>query len=175
MLRDGTGTSAPLVLPLVPAVPPPPSATFARRPAPTHVYSRRRRGSATAAPTPPSPPRPLDAVLKPVDKLLPVPRKRGGRRGRDVPPPGALPRRSRRIAGAKPVSPGPVINQYQRRVMQSLGFGGSEKLDVKAQDNYSKLFESILSDAHLTALTALFGWAAEDVGQVRSAEMLGGQ
>ncbi|WVZ64360.1 LOW QUALITY PROTEIN: hypothetical protein U9M48_013890 [Paspalum notatum var. saurae] len=78
---------------------------------------------------------------------------------------GTLPRRSRRLAGAGPCSPGPVVNPFQKRVMRSLGFGSEKKIVPMMQDEYCKLFEHELSLSNLAALTALFGWAASDDAQ----------
>ncbi|WVZ63223.1 hypothetical protein U9M48_012868 [Paspalum notatum var. saurae] len=86
--------------------------------------------------------------------------------------PGTLPRRSRRLAGAEPCSPSPVVNLFQKRVMRSLGFGREEKITPKMQDEYCLLFEHELSDTHLAALTALFGWAASNRVQLDSKKLL---
>ncbi|KAJ1255933.1 hypothetical protein BS78_K130600 [Paspalum vaginatum] len=56
-----------------------------------------------------------------------------------------------------------MVSKAQRRVIHSLGFfGETEKIDAAAQDQYSKLFDSVISETHLCALAAIFGWAVED-------------
>lgn len=102
------------------------------------VYSRKRFQSRATLPpphigTPPtSPPATplckLNKVGKPIDALLPQPVIH--KRRIKAPISGTLPRRSRRVAGAKPCSPRLVISVAQKKVMQSLGFGAQEKLDM---------------------------------------------
>jgi hypothetical protein len=86
-----------------------------------------------------------------------------------------VPRRSRRVVGVKPCSPGPIITEAQKKVIRSLGLAAKEEaIDQKAQDNYFKLFEGRLIDSHLTALAAIFGWQAEHFDDFRSPELLAG-
>jgi len=101
-------------------------------------------------------------VSKPIDALLPHPRIQ--KRRAKKPPPGSLPRRSRRVAGAEPCSPGPVISVAQRKVMRSLGFGLQEKIDVAVQDEYGKLYGQKLNESHVSTLAAIFGWTVEEGG-----------
>jgi len=109
-------------------------------------------------------------VCKPVDKLLPQPVIQ--KRRRKTPPLGALPRRSRCVAGAKPCSPGPVITEAQQRVMRHLGFEEREVMDPLAQDSYSKLFKPFLSDSHISAMAAIFGWSVGEGERVCSVAVL---
>ncbi|WVZ94677.1 hypothetical protein U9M48_040542 [Paspalum notatum var. saurae] len=93
--------------------------------------------------------------------------------GENVHPP-AL-HHSRRVAGAKPCSPGPIVTAAQRKVIKSLGLSdGKEVIDQKAQDDYSKLFEQPLTDVDLSALAAIFGWQTDLVVDVRGWELLAG-
>jgi hypothetical protein len=75
----------------------------------------------------------VNKVSRHIDALLPQPviHKRRAK----GPPPGSLPRRSRRVAGASPCSPGPVINVAQKRIMKSLGFGTQQKIDPADQES----------------------------------------
>ncbi|CAN6315898.1 unnamed protein product [Urochloa humidicola] len=157
---------------------PPPAAEAA--PTPLRVYSRQRR-RARAPPSSPaegapqcssSPSRCLSKIRKPVDTLLPLPDIQ--KRRKKAPPPGSLPRRSRRVAGAKPCSPGPVISDAQKRVMRQLGFEEKEVIDPSAQDTYSKLFKPPHSESNVAALAAIFGWSVGEGEQVRSVEVLAG-
>jgi hypothetical protein len=87
----------------------------------------------------------------------------------------AVPRRSRRVAGVKPCSLGPIITEAQKKVIRSLGLAAKEEaIDQKGQDNYFKLFEGRLTDSHLAALAAIFGWQAERFDDFRSPELLAG-
>lgn len=44
---------------------------------------------------------------------------------------------------AGPCSPGPMLNDAQRRVIRNLGLAlGSEKIHLASQDKHSKLFEN---------------------------------
>jgi hypothetical protein len=79
------------------------------------------------------------------------------------------------VAGFKPSSPGLSINEAQKKVIRSLGLAAKEEaIDQKAQDNYFKLFEGRLTDSHLAALAAIFGWLAEQIDDFRSLELLAG-
>jgi hypothetical protein len=175
---------SPLVLPARSDLPEPvllPSrpAVVATTPA-LRVYSRRRcRPGAPpplapdgvgAAPGTDSPLLALDRVCKPVDALLPQPVIRRSRR--KAPLPRSLPRRSRRVAGAAPCSPGPVLSAAQKRVMRHLGFDDKEISSPNAQDKYCKLFKPSPSGSHVCAMAAIFGWEFGDGEQVRPAEVL---
>jgi hypothetical protein len=102
----------------------------------------------------------FEKITKPVQQLLPKPMHK--KRVRKMPT--TMPRRSRRVASANPCSPGPVTSDAQKRVIRSLGFAtNNEVIDQKNQDDYSKLFEGYhhLTDSHLAALAAIFGWQVE--------------
>jgi len=66
-----------------------------------------------------------------------------------------------------------VVSEAQRRVIHSLDFSGeTEKIGTAAQDQYSKLFDRAISETHIYALAAIFGWAVEDGLEVRAAAPL---
>ncbi|KAJ1257223.1 hypothetical protein BS78_K172400 [Paspalum vaginatum] len=138
---------------------------------PLKVYFRRRRRSKGTSSG--GQPQGLQRITKPVEQLLPRPMilKREGEK--HVPP--SVPRRSRRVAGVKPCSPGPVVTAAQRKVIKSLGLSNEKELiDQKAQDDYSKLFEKPLTDVDLAALAAIFGWQSDHGDDVRGWELLVG-
>ncbi|CAD6246850.1 unnamed protein product [Miscanthus lutarioriparius] len=115
-----------------------------------------------AAPSTPVLPQ-LERACKPTDSLLPLPVIHM-RRVKAVAP-GSLPRRSRRVAGVDPCSPGLVTTEAQRRVMRSLGFACKEKIDLKTQDAYFKIMGSQLNESHVAAMAAIFGWNIEEDAQ----------
>jgi hypothetical protein len=45
-------------------------------------------------------------------------------------------------------------------------------VDQIAQDQYGKLFEKPLTETHLAALAAIFGWKADDSEEVRSVDQV---
>lgn len=112
----------------------------------------------------------LSKVCKPTDMLLPQPVIHK-RRIKAVAP-GSLPRRSRRVAGADPCSPGPITTESQRRVMRCLGFECKAKIDPKTQDAYFKIMGSRFADNHVAAMAAIFGWSLEEDSQVRAGDIL---
>lgn len=112
----------------------------------------------------------LDKVRKPVDMLLPLPVIQ--KRRKKAPPPGSLPRRSRRVAGAGPCYPGPVVTAAQRKIMRHLGFEEREIIDPSAQDKYCKIFNPLLSNSHARALSAIFGWEVGEGEEVRAVDVL---
>jgi len=122
-----------------------------------------------AAPSTPVLPQ-LERACKPTDSLLPLPVIHM-RRVKAVAP-GSLPRRSRRVAGVDPCSPGSVTTEAQRRVMRSLGFACKEKIDLKTQDAYFKIMGSRLNESHVAAMAAIFGWNIEEDAQVRAGDFL---
>lgn len=137
---------------------------------PLKVYVRRRRRSKGTSSG--DQVQGLQRITKPVDQLLPRPALLKKKAEKNVPP--SVPRRSRRIAGAKPCSPGPVVTAAQRKVIQGLGLSnGKEVIDQRAQDDYSKLFEQPLTDVDRAALAAILGWQS-DVGESRGWELLVG-
>jgi len=145
---------------------PPPAQPLHAGGAQVRVYSRRRRRVRSPAPAYPavadapslgsgakSRLQNLDKVRKPVDRLVPLPVIQ--KRRKKAAPPGSLPH-SRRVAGASPCSPRPVLSVAQMRVMRQLGFEEREIIQPEAQDIYSKLFGPLLSDSHVCALATCF-------------------
>jgi hypothetical protein len=48
--------------------------------------------------------------------------------------------------------------------MRALGIGDNqERIRQEDMDEYAKLFKQLLSDAHIGALAALFGWSHPDL------------
>jgi hypothetical protein len=137
------------------------------------VYFRRKRHTKKCS-TPDAPAvslNDLEKIIKPVVQLLPMPVAKI-RSSKTVV---AVPRRSRRVAGVKPCSPGPIITEAQKKVIRSLGLAAMEEaIDQKAQDNYFKLFEGRLADSHLAELAAIFGWQAERFDDSSSPKLLAG-
>ena len=109
-------------------------------------------------------------MRKPVDRLVPLPVIQ--KRRKKAAPSGSLPRRSRRVTGTAPCSPGPVLSVTQMRVMRQRGFEEREIIQPEAQDIYSKLFGPLLSDSHVCALAAIFGWEVGEGEQVRAEDVL---
>jgi len=58
------------------------------------------------------------------------------------------------------------------RVMRQRGFEEREIIQPEAQDIYSKLFGPLLSDSHVCALAAIFGWEVGEGEQVRAVDVL---
>jgi hypothetical protein len=56
--------------------------------------------------------------------------------------------------------------------MRHLGFGEREVMDSSAQDSYSKLFKPFLSDSHISAMAAIFGWSVGEGERVCSVAVL---
>jgi hypothetical protein len=56
--------------------------------------------------------------------------------------------------------------------MRQLGFEEKELIDPEAQVSYSKLFSPLLSDSHIVAIAAIFGWTVGEGELVRSADIV---
>lgn len=140
------------------------------RPQVMAVYTRRRPRPAAGGRTPanhtasPTAAAPQDQfisrITKAVGTLLPVPTI--NKRRPKSRPQGSPPRRSRRVAGlaAEPIQP---LMRSKKTVMRSLGFGSAqERVQPDDQDKYAKLFSQPLSETHIRALAALFGWSVPE-------------
>ncbi|KAJ1273872.1 hypothetical protein BS78_05G018200 [Paspalum vaginatum] len=134
-----------------------------------HVYSRRPRRPAqfstrgAASPRRSSPRQScfLKKLRKKTSAILSTPPARAPSRL-----PAAPPRRSRRIAGLGPDrSFLKDSTRIRRQVVRSLDIiDDNDGLDQQALDAYAQLFTHQLSESHVQALAALFGWAPpEDV------------
>ena len=56
--------------------------------------------------------------------------------------------------------------------MRKLGIiGESEHISIDAQDDYARLFMQELSQTHIAALAALFGWSVPDDAEVRGVDL----
>uniref|UniRef100_A0A0A9B4A1 Uncharacterized protein n=1 Tax=Arundo donax TaxID=35708 RepID=A0A0A9B4A1_ARUDO len=92
--------------------------------------------------------------------ILPVPHV--PKRGRKAPPPGTAPCRNRRLAGVgvEPLPPPPPSARPKKKVMLALDIVDQhEQVDEQALEEYATLFKHQLSDSHIKALAALFGWS----------------
>ena len=49
---------------------------------------------------------------------------------------------------------------------------GARVMDPSAQDSYSKLFKPFLSDSHISAMAAIFGWSVGEGERVCSVAVL---
>jgi hypothetical protein len=66
-----------------------------------------------------------------------------------------------------------VVTEAQKKAIRSLGFPVEKEIvDQDTQDSYYKMFSNTLFDAHLAALTALFGWEVGEGEDVRSTASL---
>jgi hypothetical protein len=79
-------------------------------------------------------------------------------------PPGSTPQRSRRLAGAGvEFQMGEITRRSTKRAMRSLSIiGETDGIDQQAKEEYAKVFSEPLSDSHIQALAALFGWSSLD-------------
>ena len=77
-----------------------------------------------------------------------------------APPPTSAPRRSRRKAGLHAEFAGiPDSTGARKTVIRSLDIAlDQEHVDQKVLNDYAKLFGHPLSESHIQALAALFGW-----------------
>jgi len=113
------------------------------------VYSRRWRHNKKnhIQNEPATPCKDLERIMKPVEQLLPRPvAKRRCCKKTSAPP-----RRSRRVAGVKPCSPGPVTTDAQRKVIRSLGFTDKDE----AIEQKHKMTTASCSRGDLLILTSL--------------------
>jgi hypothetical protein len=54
---------------------------------------------------------------------------------------------------------GDMSRRATKKAMRNLGLiGENEGIDQQAQEEYARLFSEPLSDIHIAALAALFGW-----------------
>jgi hypothetical protein len=95
-------------------------------------------------------------VTKKTDGLLPPPVPL--RRGCKQLPPDFIPRRSSRLARQR--TPNDATRQIQFELLRTMDIGDAdEAFSVKALEKYGRLFNSPLSESHIKALAALFGWS----------------
>jgi len=113
------------------------------------VYSRRWRHNKKnhIQNEPATPCKDLERIMKPVEQLLPRPVAKR----RCCKKTSAAPRRSRRVAGVKPCSPGPVTTDAQRKVIRSLGFTDKDE----AIEQKHKMTTASCSRGDLLILTSL--------------------
>jgi hypothetical protein len=95
-------------------------------------------------------------VTKKTDGLLPPPVPL--RRGCKQLPPDFIPRRSSRLARKR--TPNDATRQIQFELLRTMDIGDAdEAFSDKALEKYGRLFNSPLSESHIKALAALFGWS----------------
>ena len=95
-------------------------------------------------------------VTKKTDGLLPPPVPL--RRGCKQLPPDFIPRRSSRLARQR--TPNDATRQIQFELLRTMDIGDAdEAFSDKALEKYGRLFNSPLSESHIKALAALFGWS----------------
>jgi hypothetical protein len=106
----------------------------------------------------------LAKLTKKTPRILPTPR--ATRLRSHVCTPAAPPRCSRRIAGAAPeITGGGAPSRSKKKVMRALDIiGETEEISQQALEEYSRLFSqsACLSEVHVQAMVALFGWATPD-------------
>ncbi|KAG2553919.1 hypothetical protein PVAP13_9KG628300 [Panicum virgatum] len=109
-------------------------------------------------------------VTKPVEEVLqcpppPKPRKK-------TLPDDFIPRRSRRVAKLPPISDHKSAESVCRQLCFKNGeediSDREETISEQALKQYAKIFEQTLSQEHIKALAALFGWNAPTDVEVRS-------
>lgn len=105
----------------------------------------------------------LAKVTKPVGVMMPPPP--APKRRKKTLPSDFKPRRSRQVARLSPES----NTLAATAVCRQLGFTeGGNKVSAESLEQYSKVFEQPLSQSHLRALAALFGFEAPPDAEVRS-------
>ncbi|KAG2631280.1 hypothetical protein PVAP13_2NG014400 [Panicum virgatum] len=135
----------------------------------TVVYQRKRLKN-RAPPTRPALRGFLARVSRPTVSLLREPAPRVQRRRTMTPV--KVPRRSRRLAIAARRSEADATRRAQAVLMRKLGIiGESEHISIDAQDDYACLFMQELSQTHIAALAALFGWSVPDDAEVRGVDL----
>jgi hypothetical protein len=92
-------------------------------------------------------------------------------------PPDFVPRRSSRLArkGFKSSEDAP-IRHIQHDLIRRLGIAsGKEAVSTEALDKYGRFFSNPLSESHIKALVALFGWTVpENVENLETIQFLAG-
>jgi hypothetical protein len=105
----------------------------------------------------------LKFVTRQPSKLLPAPpvilKKKD-----NLMPSRSVPRRSRRVAGVGVEFNASDLNKRAtKKIMKAVGIiADNVGIDQRAQEDYADLFKTSLSDIHVKALAALFGWQLPD-------------
>ena len=115
----------------------------------------------------------VDKVTRKVDGLLPPPLPHR-RRSKQLPS-DFIPRRSSRLA-KRDNKTNAARRQIQADLIRSLDVPcDGELLSPKALEAYGNLFKNSLSEAHIKALSALFGWTVPDVFEPVNVLCIAGQ
>jgi hypothetical protein len=115
----------------------------------------------------------VDKVTRKVDGLLPPPLPHR-RRSKQLPS-DFIPRRSSRLA-KRDDKTNAARRQIQADLIRSLDVPcDGELLSPKALEAYGNLFKNSLSEAHIKALSALFGWTVPDVFEPVNVLCIAGQ
>jgi hypothetical protein len=100
-----------------------------------------------------------------------VPRPIPKRRAKQLPA-DFVPRRSTRLAKNRAGASSAVARCTQQNLMLKLGLVAEpEMLGQQALDDYSRLFNKPLSQSHVAALAALFGWQVPTLEQAAAKEV----
>jgi hypothetical protein len=104
-------------------------------------------------------------ITRHISNLLPTPSNDNlsiKNRGRNLALHNSAPRRSRRVAGVGvEFNIQELSRRSTKRVMKALKVVGElEDINQQAMKDYAKLFVHPLSQTHVGALAALFGWSA---------------
>jgi hypothetical protein len=105
----------------------------------------------------------ISLVVKPVSGILPAPP--APKRRKKTLPSDFVPRRSRRVANLPPVTD----HNAAVSVCCHLGFADEEdSISAVSMEQYASMFGQTLTQEHLKALAALFGWDAPPSDEVRT-------
>ena len=100
----------------------------------------------------------LATITKPVDCILARPATQ--KRRRKQTPKDFIPRRSNRLKKDGRGAPSTAVRKIRVDIARTLGiWADQEGLAQEALDEYGRLFSKPLSQDHVAALAALFGWA----------------
>jgi hypothetical protein len=105
----------------------------------------------------------IKSVTRQPSKLLPAPpvilKKKD-----NILPPRSVPRRSCRVAGVGvEFNASDLDRRATKKIMKAVGIiADNVGIDQRAQEEYADLFKTSLSDTHVKALAALFGWQLPD-------------
>jgi hypothetical protein len=105
----------------------------------------------------------IKSVTRQPSKLLPAPlvilKKKD-----NILSPRSVPRRSRRVAGVGvEFNASDLDRRTTKKIMKAVGIiADNVGIDQRAQEEYADLFKTSLSNTHVKALAALFGWQLPD-------------
>jgi hypothetical protein len=105
----------------------------------------------------------IKSVTRQPSKLLPAPPVILKKKDNKLPS-RSVPRRSRRFAGVGvEFNASDLDRRAIKKIMKAVGLiADNVGIDQRAQEEYADLFKTFLSDIHVKALAALFGWQVPD-------------